>query len=372
MPEDLFYSLGKHLKKVFDERVHKIAVQIPTVGTAGEGGYSLCAGGTIAAPPDELIATSVGSQLAAAKERVRQRFKFGKFIAHIHAAPGVLTSMASIQAAVDEIAVDNEVIGLNITTRPYCLTPEMTRFLRNVSKQMFTWLELGLHSTHDETLQRIGMRLRWAEVRDAVMGLMGTKMHIAPHVVFGLPGETPAMMHETMRVVSRMGFEGMNLHHFYVLRGCRFEKEFNEGKLPMISREEYVNLACDFIEMLHPETVLHRIVGEAPDDRLLGPDWTLAKKENLDVIATELTKRGSAQGRYWDVVEMTPKFLHPRVAPVAKSAAAAVDPNAGIQAMPSADSAVAVLEAEPLADNDTGDGAKADGDTPDSAAATNE
>lgn len=339
MTEDRFYSLGKHLKKIFDERVHKISVQVPTVGTAVEGGYSLCAGGTIAAPPDEMISTSVGAQLAAAKDRVRQRFKFGKFIAHIHAAPGVLTSMASIQAAVDEIAVDNEVIGLNITTRPYCLTPEMTRFLRNVSKQMFTWLELGLHSTHDETLQKIGMRLRWSEVRDNVMALMGTKMHIAPHVVFGLPGETPAMMRETMRVISRMGFEGMNIHHFYVLRGCRFEQAFNEGKLSMISREEYVNLTCDFIEMLQPETVLHRIVGEVPDDRLLGPDWTLAKKENVDIIVAELARRGSVQGRYWDVVEMTPVFTHPR-------AAAAVDPNAETLPISSADAAIAELDAD--------------------------
>lgn len=371
MPEDRFYSLGKHLKKVFDERVHKISIQVPNVGAPVEGGYSLCAGGTIAAPPDEMISTSVGAQLAAAKERVRTRFKFGKFIAHIHAAPGVLTSLESIQSAVDEIAVDNEVIGLNITTRPYCLTPEMIRFLRNVSKQMFTWLELGLHSTHDETLQRIGMRLRWAEVRDNVMALMGTKMHIAPHVVFGLPGETPAMMRETMRVVSRMGFEGMNIHHFYVLRGCRFEREFLDGKLPMISREEYVTLTCDFIEMLHPETVLHRIVGDVPDDRLLGPDWTLAKKENLDVIAAELTKRGSMQGRYWDVVEMTPVFFHPRAVPAVEPAAAA-EHNAETQTMSSADAAVAVLEAEPSADDGTDAEALPDGDTPDPVPAADE
>ncbi len=316
MSEDRFYSLGKYLKKVFDERVHKISVQIPTLTAGSESaGYSLCAGGTIAAPPDEVIATSVSGQIGNAKERVRQRFKFGKFIVHVHAAPGALASMAAIEAAAEEIARDNEVIGINITTRPYCLTPEMTRFLRSFSRQMFTWLELGIHSVHDETLERIGMRLRWTEVRDKVQALMGSKMHIAPHVVFGLPGEDAAMMHETMRTISRMGFEGMNIHHFYVIRGSRFEQEYLDGKVAMIGREEYVALACDFIEMLPPDTVLHRIIGEAPEERLLAPDWTLMKKENLDLIAHEMERRGSTQGRYWDVVEMSPTFLHPRSYP---------------------------------------------------------
>lgn len=295
MTEERFYPLGRYLKKVFGERVHKISVQIPTAGIV-EGGYSLCAGGTVAAPPDEQMVSSVTDQISAAKERIRLRFKFGKFIVHLHAAQGVRTSLDAIRAAVDEILLDNEVIGLNVTTRPYCLTPEMTRFLRDTSRQVFTWLEVGVHSIHDETLKRIGMRLTWAEVRDRVMSLRATRMHLAPHVVFGLPGETPEMVRRTMEEISRLGFDGINIHHFYVLKGGRFEKEFMDGALPLLTREQYVEMVCDSIEMLPPEMVLHRIVGEAQDDRLLGPDWTRMKKENLDLVSVELERRGTAQG----------------------------------------------------------------------------
>ncbi|MBI5178303.1 MAG: TIGR01212 family radical SAM protein [Nitrospinae bacterium] len=296
MLEERFYSLGRYLKNMFDERVHRISVQL---GAAPEGEaavYALCAGGTIAAPAAENGSAPVAGQMHNAKERVRQRFKFGKFMVHLHSSAGVLTSMAAIEKAVDEITLDNEVIGITITVRPEYLTDEMVAFLTKTSRRICTWLEVGLHTVNDETLRRIGLNHTGAQAKDSLLRLMNTRAHIAPHVVFGLPGETPEMMRRTIREVARLNIEGINIHNMYVLKNTPLEQEYASGALKLPERAEYIGLVCDFIEYLPPSVVLHGLVGTAPEDRLLAPDWTLLRKENLDMIIAELERRGSVQG----------------------------------------------------------------------------
>ncbi len=297
MLEERFYSLGRYLKNVFDERVHRIGVQIPGVSREASGGYSLCAGGTLAATAYDALTVSIAEQINNAKERIRQRFKFGKFMVHLHAGSDVLVSMDSIRSAVDEITRDNEVMGLAITLRPSCLTPEMAEFLKLTSRHLCTWLELGVHTMHDETLRRIGCNHTSEQVREGILALMRTRIHIAPHMVFGLPGETAEMMRQSMKAISHLNIEGINIHNMYVLKGTPMEQQYAAGEIGLLAREEYIGLVCDFIEVLPPKVVLHGIVGTVPEERLLAPDWTLLRKENLDMISTELEKRGSMQGQ---------------------------------------------------------------------------
>jgi hypothetical protein len=296
MLEERFYSLGRYLKNMFDERVHRIGVQTVPIGHDAPEGYSLCAGGTLVDPTHDTASVSISEQLNHAKERTRQRFKFGKFMVHLHSTPGVLVSMDSIGTAVDEILRDNEVIGLTITLTPSSLTPEMTAFLKNTSRYIFTWLELGLHTMHDETLRRIGLTHTSKQAREGILQLIRTRIHIAPHVVFGLPGETVDMMRHTMKEVSRMNIEGVNMHNLYILNNTPLAQQYAAGEITLPGREDYIRLVCDFIEILPPKVVLHGIVDAVPEDRLVAPDWTLLRKENLDMISAELEKRGSVQG----------------------------------------------------------------------------
>ncbi len=294
MLEERFYSLGRYLKNTFDERIHRINVEVPP-GEA-PGPYWLCAGGSLDARHEEGGAMSVAEQVAVSKARVRQRFKLGKFVVGVHSAPSIPVSLAAVGAAVDELLKDNEVIGLSFTILPNSVTPEMVKFLKNASKYVSTWLEPGLHTIHDETLARIGLSHKYAQAREALRPFTFSTVHVAPHVVFGLPGETPEMMRQTMAEISRLCVGGVNIHNFYVARNAPFEVEYAEGKIKLLEREEYVGLVCDFIELLPPASVLHGIVDSVGEDRLLAPAWMSLRKENMDLIIAELEKRGAMQG----------------------------------------------------------------------------
>jgi hypothetical protein len=306
MAEERFHSLGRYLKKTFGERVHRLGVNIGDTSDAlaDQAVFSLNTGGTLGSAVTGRESAPLAEQIDNSKERIRKRYKTGKFIVHFHSASDASVAMETLSNSVDEVLRDNEVIGINFSTRPDCLTDEFIGFLNRTAQYIHTWLEIGIQTMHDETLRRIGMNHTREQARRTLQKLMGTQLLIAPHFVLGLPGETFEMMYETMKEVSQLSLHGINIHHFYVLKGADFERQYNNGELKLPDRVEYVNLVCDFIEMLPPHVVLHRIVGEADEEQLVGPDWTLQRKETLAMISAEMERRNSSQGSR--LLEMEP------------------------------------------------------------------
>jgi radical SAM protein (TIGR01212 family) len=300
--EERFYSLGRYLKKTFDERVHRISINVAP--GEGAGAYSLCTGSIIDLHHDEASTLPVREQIYNAKERTRQRFKFGKFLAGLHSSPLSPVTMDSIGAAMEEVMKDNEIIGASITVRPDSITDEMRKFLKKTSKEFSVWVEPGLLTVHDETLSRMGLGWTYAQTKDALLSLLGSKLHIAGHLVFGLPGETELMMHKTIKEISRLAIGGVNIHNMYVCKNTQAEQDYVAGKTKLLTRQEYVNLVCDFIEHLPSACVLHGIVDSVVEDKLAAPEWMKMRKENLDAITAELEKRNTMQGAKFEQLKV--------------------------------------------------------------------
>ncbi|GMT42078.1 MAG: TIGR01212 family radical SAM protein [bacterium] len=303
MPEDRFYSLGRYFKKTFGERVHRLRINVGGVKTgseAGTGGFiTLNAGGTLADPAAGENPPPFSEQMRQSKERIRRRYKSGKFIVNLQSAPDAVIPLETMYSLVDELLHDNEVIGIIITTTPEFISDDATRFFRHTSEYILTWMELGIHSVHDDTLSRIGAGHTHEQTLKALKISLTMRLSVSPHIVLGLPGETADMMRQTMREITKMNIQGINIHHMYVLRDTLMDDLYGKGELKPPTRDEYVNLVCDFIELLPPEIVLQRIVGEVAETRLIAPDWTLERKETLTAITEEMQKRGSTQGCRW-------------------------------------------------------------------------
>jgi len=69
------------------------------------------------------------------------------------------------------------------------------------------------------------------------------------------------------------------------------------GEVRLATRDEYVGLAVDFLERLHPECVIDRLSGDAPPQYLVGPEWCLDKQGVVRAIEAELVRRDTWQGR---------------------------------------------------------------------------
>ncbi len=118
------------------------------------------------------------------------------------------------------------------------------------------------------------------------------------HVILGVPGESHEEMLATADEMARLKVDGIKIHLLHVLQDTALGERYQRGEFEILSREAYVQLAVDFLERIHPDTLIQRLTGDGPRDILLAPRWSLKKWEVLNAIEDEMAKRGTVQGSY--------------------------------------------------------------------------
>ena len=74
-------------------------------------------------------------------------------------------------------------------------------------------------------------------------------------------------------------------------------KEFEDGKIRLLERDEYVDIIIRQLEVLPPQTIIQRLTGDGGRESLIGPMWSLKKFEVLNAIDKEMQRRQTYQGR---------------------------------------------------------------------------
>ena len=90
----------------------------------------------------------------------------------------------------------------------------------------------------------------------------------------------------------------MKFHCLHVVKETLLEKLYNRGKIKLLSQKEYVELICDFLELIPSSWVVLRLVSEASPDYLVAPSWVNDKQSVIREIEKELKGRNSWQGKY--------------------------------------------------------------------------
>ena len=80
--------------------------------------------------------------------------------------------------------------AVSIGTRPDCITPQALDFLYRTNRHIEVWVELGVQTIHDATLERVNRGHNWASSERAIELLHQANISIALHAILGLPGET--------------------------------------------------------------------------------------------------------------------------------------------------------------------------------------
>jgi radical SAM protein (TIGR01212 family) len=231
-------------------------------------------------------------------EAARLRYRAEKFIAYFQAFTNTYAPLDRLKQLYNEAASLPGVVGLAIGTRPDCVPDETLDLIASFTPRLETWVEYGLQSAHDSTLSAIGRGHTVAQFSDAVERTAQRGIKVCAHVILGLPRETGKMMKETARSIAALPVEGVKIHLFHILKDSRFEAPYRDGKIALLSREEYASLVCDFLELLPPQIVTQRLTGEAPRANLIAPLWALDKHAVLEAINAELERRDSRQGQF--------------------------------------------------------------------------
>jgi radical SAM protein (TIGR01212 family) len=122
-------------------------------------------------------------------------------------------------------------------------------------------------------------------------------LRVCSHLILGFPGESRAEILRTPALFNDLGIDGVKLHNLHVIRNTVLEKLYNCGDFKLHSQQDYVSLAVDFLELLNPDIIIHRLTGETYRAITVAPEWSVNKIGVVNAIQKELADRDAWQGR---------------------------------------------------------------------------
>ncbi|MFO7983559.1 MAG: TIGR01212 family radical SAM protein [Desulfuromonadales bacterium] len=300
MNEKRYKVFSQTLKNIYGERIHKISVDAGfgcpnRNGRQGSGGCLFCDPGGSGSVGIERGA-SITAQIEHGKEVMTRKYKARRFMAYFQPFSNTFAPPERLRRLYDEALGVPDVVGLFVGTRPDCLAEDVVDLLAEYHRRTDFWLEMGLQTIHDGTLDFLRRGHDYQAFADAFRRVRSRGIRVCVHVIIGLPGETKAQMLETAEEMARLRVDGIKIHLLHVLRGTPLGDIYEQGGLKMLEQAEYVDLVADFLERLHPDTQIHRLTGDGPRDLLLAPLWSRNKWEVLNAIDDELRRRDSRQG----------------------------------------------------------------------------
>lgn len=297
-----YNQYSAHLKQKFGVKVYKITLDAGFScpnrdNTISDGGCIFCDdGGSFSQAHSNLL--SIEEQLDAGVENLSTRFKAKKFMSYFQAYSNTYKPVAELEKIYNSALKHPDIVGISIGTRPDCVDKEKLALISSFKDDYYTWVEYGLQSIHDNTLKAINRGhdldcfLRAYEISK------NAGINICAHVILGLPGETKDDMLQTAQKLAELKVDGVKIHMLCALEGTKLSQLYKEGKISFMPEEDYLNTVCDFLEILPPETTIHRLAGNGLKKNLIAPRWLGKKLDALNKIDRELERRNSYQGFY--------------------------------------------------------------------------
>lgn len=297
--EKRYNQYSAYLKKKFGAKVYKITLDAGFScpnrdGTISHGGCIFCdEGGSFSQAHSKLL--SIEEQVETGIETLKNRFKAEKFMSYFQAYSNTYKPVNELEKIYNSALGHKDVVGLSIGTRPDCVDNEKLDLISSYRDDYYTWVEYGLQSIHDKTLQKINRGHNFDCFLKAYENTKERGINVCAHVIFGL-WETHEEIMQTAQKLAELKVDGVKIHMLCALENTKLADLYKKGEIDFMSEDDYVQTVCDFLEYLPKETTIHRLAGNGLKKNLIAPRWLGAKLDCLNKIDRELVKRNSYQG----------------------------------------------------------------------------
>ena len=302
-----YYSLDAYCKHTYKHKCYKIALDAHMTcpnrdGTLGSRGCIFC---SVGGSGDFAVSTrgkSINDQLKEGLALFQTKKVWAHLIAYFQAYTNTYAPTAYLEQIYSQALDHPDICGISIATRPDCLPEEVLTLLSSLKQRYpgkFIWVELGLQSMHEKTAALIRRGYDLACFADSFRRLSECSIPTIVHVILGLPGETPEDMYATIRYLNSCRPFGIKLQLLHVLEETDLAALFKAGTFETLTKDAYLDILIHCLELLHPDTVIHRVTGDGPKELTLAPLWSLHKRDVLNSLHTRMRSRGSFQGRLY-------------------------------------------------------------------------
>lgn len=206
---------------------------------------------------------------------------------------GTAADLAALLAALPDLP---GIEGVSIGTRPDCLDDEKIATLAAFPKAE-RWIELGVQTSHDKTLERINRGHDAACSARAAMACAKAGLQVCAHLIFGLPGENHADMLATVNWLNTLPVHGVKIHNLFIAEGTELARMWRHNLHTPIDENAYLELVLESIAALRQDITIHRLVSDTMNEQLLAPPWAAMHFRMMQRINSVLVQRDLWQGK---------------------------------------------------------------------------
>ena len=324
-----YKHLNKYLKEKFGERTLKICIDggftCPNRdGTKGVGGCIFCS------------EKGSGEHIKSASnisEQVKNYFnsykaqRANKFIAYFQNFTNTYDTVENLKLKYNAALIDDRIVGLEIATRPDCITEEIARLLKSYTNKYHVCVELGLQMANEQIGKFINRCYSNEDFTKAVDILNKYDIDVVAHIMIGLPNveirnkidsnisknydnsnntaivdvqnELTQDVKNTVEFLNQHKIQGLKIHSCYIVKNTKLEELYQLGQYIPISLEQYLKECAYVITHINPNIIIHRVSGDAPKDLLVAPSWNSHKKWIINGLDRYLCENDLWQGMYY-------------------------------------------------------------------------
>ncbi|MDP2894273.1 MAG: TIGR01212 family radical SAM protein [Sulfurimonas sp.] len=308
------YTFGNYLRDKFGCKVYKVGINIsgftcPNIdGTVAKGGCTFCENDSFSAstgetkdlkgfhlnlnsksnPNLEKQLKQLEFQFNAISKRQREEYGAQKFLVYFQSFTNTYAPLETLKALYEKALSFPDVIGLSIGTRSDSITDETLDYLASLNKEKEIWIEFGIQSVFDETLEKINRGHTSENVKEWILKAKSKGLHVCGHLIFGLPDESKEMMLYTSKQAYIWGIDSVKYHPLYIVKKTSLANDFLKGKFTPISEEDYIDILIKSLQMKPKNISVQRVTAGIDDDSLLAPQWCRDKKSQIKKINAAL------------------------------------------------------------------------------------
>ncbi|MFO7717841.1 MAG: TIGR01212 family radical SAM protein [Thermodesulfobacteriota bacterium] len=297
-----YYALSVYLRQRFGERVQKIpldaGLNCPNRdGAISKRGCIFCnpsGSGTGQASQGK----SFEEQWRWWRERLAKRYKARRFLAYLQSFSNTYCSLEQFTVLLRQLSTLPQLNGICIGTRPDCLDADKLDLLQELPVPEI-WLDLGLQSSNDRTLQRINRGHDAACFAAACRAAADRGIKVCAHLIAGLPDENTTDFLASIDFLNALPVHGVKFHNLYVCQNTPLATWTAKGAYIPLQQSQYCHWLGLAIAALRPDIVLHRLNGDPAPGELVAPLWAENKQTVLNAIHTFFNENGIWQGQNW-------------------------------------------------------------------------
>ncbi|MDD2562934.1 MAG: TIGR01212 family radical SAM protein [Salinivirgaceae bacterium] len=301
-----FYRYSEYLTRKFGSKVQKISVNTglscPNLdGTRSFGGCIYC--------NNEGFVPSYSNKITPIPDQIDQGIIFFErkrqyqYLAYYQSYTNTHTSPENLRNLLMQSVNHPKIVGIVVSTRPDCVSPEIISVLKEVHQIKPLMVEFGMESSLDRTLKLLNRGHSYEQLCSAVERSAQAGLDVGVHVILGLPGELRDEIIGHARAISKLPVSIVKIHQLQIVKRTKLAKLYREDPnyVQLIGWEDYVEICCDFLEILRSDIAVDRFASQTKPELLEVPYWDGVKNHHIThLVQNRMVERQSYQGKHWE------------------------------------------------------------------------